>query len=102
MTTRTTYLPPQFAIDTSIADNPIQQLRHIAYSGEAEVEPYTADGVRGERVILPTGAVLVVSGAIPGANDNGRVLQLRRGNGTDWSSGLSLAGPQRALDVTCP
>lgn len=79
MATRTIYLPPQFAIDILVADNPVQQLRHPSYEGEAEVRPHSADGVRGERVALLMGAVIVASHAIAGAQGNERVLQLPGG-----------------------
>jgi hypothetical protein len=79
MPKQTIYLPAQFAIDTSVRDNPIQQLRHAAYAGDAEVEPYAADGVRGERIVLPTGVVVIVRhGTVVGSGD-ARVLQIRGG-----------------------
>ena len=79
MPTRTIYLPEQFSINTRIAGNPVQQLLHTAYVGEAEVEPYVAGRVCGERVTWSDGSVLVVPSALKGADETQRILQIPEG-----------------------
>lgn len=65
MPTRKVYLPPQPAIDASVAGNYIYQLMRPEYEGAVEVEPYGSGAAAGELVNLPSGPVVVVRRGSP-------------------------------------